>query len=211
MYPQINENFPHEKYRLYIRKPYYPIYSSYIFCDHTHTQFFYPPLAPFFGFCPDNNRSLLQAFAQLLRDLLCLFRSFLTSPWSSGMCLYSAYSHLPKFVYLIPLHTSMLLSMAISAQQLEVIPCQRYQWIANIFRRQRPLVVDDFSGLVQAPFQAVLAQPAHACCVSVPRVLPSLGLIEFFRELFHNPPYSKSAPDFSRTLSIQFHCTYYTT
>lgn len=97
----------------------------------------------------------------------------------------SAQYHTPKFVHVIPLHFSVSFTVTVPAQQLEIVPRKAHGRVADVLRRQLPLVVHDFTRRAQSALHTPFTQTAHARSVCIPRVLPRFRLVECFCKIFH--------------------------
>ena len=56
-----------------------------------------------------------------------------------------------------PIYAAMRFAMAVSAEQLKIVPRAADGRIQDVLRRQMDLVMDDLAGLDQAALQAALA------------------------------------------------------
>ena len=85
--------------------------------------------------------------------------------------------------------------MALTAQQLEIIPAERDLGIVHGCRIYLDDVMHDVPRLVDSAFQTVLTQPADRLRVSVAAVLPAFGTVESFCEILCHDIHQRKRAD----------------
>jgi hypothetical protein len=94
--------------------------------------------------------------------------------------------HPPQLIHAIPALLAVVqLRVALSTDQLEVVPIEDDVWVGDVLRSDVNPVVNDVTRLIDPGSQTDLTQTADALGIGRTAVLPCLGFVESLGVLFH--------------------------